>query len=70
MQPTLHRWWYCHQKFRVSGKEYEYLEATHEFVDGVLESVIKFTDGIKRHTMTEEEFYEKVKTSFKLPVGK
>ena len=65
MQPTLHRWWYCHQKFKVKGKEFTYLEADFEGIERT--SVIRFTDGTKRYTMPEIEFFAKVKQSFALP---
>jgi len=65
MQPTLHRWWYCNQTFRVKGQEFTYLEA--DFDDN-RESIIRFTDGKKRYTMPETEFFKKVSTlKFELP---
>lgn len=58
--PGRHHLQYCGKTFVVNGRKYTYLEADFDFVEGVHCSVIRFTDGKKIYTKSEEEFFEKV----------
>lgn len=59
-----HKHWYCGKKFRVNGKEYLYLEGIWDLYEGEIVTVIKFTDGKQRFTVTDEYFFSKPKVFY------
>lgn len=57
---TQHRVPFCGKHFKKNNKVFQYEAAGFEMIEGKIESVIYFRDGVVQKFMKESEFFEKV----------
>lgn len=56
----IHRAWMNGRKFKQKGIEHEVVEGIEQYMDGKLRNCVRFTDGKRVYSYTEEEFFDKV----------